>query len=315
VVEISRKLLWWGLAFATATAWAACWYLGMAVGMTSGWIGLSMISLIALAVVRKPTWSPLLRRTLNLLELFFLLLMIGYCGALLSYVVMSCTSGYTDDLLVRMDASLGLDWLSIWRAADRHRWIMEAGRISYTSFFITPLILLPALVLTGRSSHAYAFMLAYALCVFLVDVVFAAFPARAAFQHFLSDRPEVWGHGPRDYLAAIEQLRAGTLRQIEVDRLSGIVTFPSFHAAAGILFIWAAWPLRPLRLPMLLVNSAMLASATFFGGHYVVDLFGGIALAYASVAAITALERRAARTPEADSSQLALNPNGRLRPA
>lgn len=293
MVEIARKSLWWGLAAATLVAWIGCWRLGIAVGLASGAIAVSMASLIVLAIVRKPSWPAPLRRLLDLMELLFLLLITGYSGALLSYVAMGATSGFTDDLLVRLDAGLGFDWLSVWQVADRYDWIMEGGRIAYGSFFLSPLIIIPALVLTGRSSHAYGFLLAYALCVLLVDILFAAFPAQAAFQHFLADRPEAWGYGPRDYSEAIGQLRGGTLRRIQLDRLSGIVTFPSFHASAAILFIWGAWPVKPLRAPMVVINSAMLVSATFVGGHYVVDLFGGIALAYGSIAAVAAIERRA----------------------
>ncbi|WP_225421194.1 phosphatase PAP2 family protein [Sphingomonas parva] len=300
MVEQTRRMLWAGVLACTAVAWLGCWRLGIGVGLSSAPIALSMISLAGLAYLRKPTWALWVRRLLDLLELLFLLAAVGYSGALLSYAAMGSTSGYTDDLLVRLDAMLGFDWLKIRLAAEQHGWMMELGRAAYASFFLSPLILLPALVLTGRSSDAYRFLLAYALAVLLTNLLFAAFPAESAFQHFMPDRRHAWGDGPLRYLEAIHQLRAGTMAHVHIDRLQGIVTFPSFHASAAFLFIWGAWPLRPLRAPMFAINSAMLVSATFFGGHYVVDILGGVALAWFSIQLVAIIERRiGAATPAA----------------
>jgi hypothetical protein len=44
----------------------------------------------------------------------------------------------------------------------------------------------------------------------------------------------------RDILA----LRDGSLRHLELFKITGIVSFPSFHAASAVLYIWALWPAR-----------------------------------------------------------------------
>jgi hypothetical protein len=49
-------------------------------------------------------------------------------------------------------------------------------------------------------------------------------------------------------------LRDGSLRTLDLMHLAGVVTFPSFHAAA-VLYAWAVWPMRLLRLPNLLCKS------------------------------------------------------------
>ena len=287
--------MWWGVLACTALAWLGCWALGIGVGLSSAAIGLSMASLAILAYVRKPEWPLWLRHPLDLLELFFLLAMVGYSGALLSYVVMGSTSGYVDTALAEWDAALGFDWLKVRQAADHYPWIMRLGRSAYMSFFLSPAIILAGLVLTGRTAAAYGFVLAYALSVLITDLMFVAFPAEAAFQHFMPEQRDLWGDGPLRYLEVIRQLRTGSMTYVEIDRLAGIITFPSFHASAAFLYIWAAWPLKLLRAPMFTTNSAMLVSATFFGGHYVVDLFGGIGVAWFSIALVAAIERRVDR--------------------
>ena len=49
------------------------------------------------------------------------------------------------------------------------------------------------------------------------------------------------------YLEQLHDLplvRDGSLRVLDFDKLTGIVTFPSFHAAAAVLYLWAFWPVR-----------------------------------------------------------------------
>ena len=65
--------------------------------------------------------------------------------------------------------------------------------------------------------------------------------------------------------------------------IEGLVTFPSFHTAAGVLFAWALWSTRWLRWPGLIVNVLMIASVPIIGAHYLVDVFGGVVVAIASL--------------------------------
>jgi membrane-associated phospholipid phosphatase len=52
-----------------------------------------------------------------------------------------------------------------------------------------------------------------------------------------------------------------------------------------VLYAWALWPARWLRPILVLANAAMLAATPIDGGHYFVDLFAGMAIAIAAIAA------------------------------
>jgi hypothetical protein len=67
--------------------------------------------------------------------------------------------------------------------------------------------------------------------------------------------------------------------------LVGIVTFPSFHAAAAVLYLWALWCVWWMRPLALLANGAMLLATPIGGGHYFVDVFAGMAVAVLAIAA------------------------------
>ena len=64
--------------------------------------------------------------------------------------------------------------------------------------------------------------------------------------------------------AYLEQLRDlpptrdGTLRHLDLLGLSGIVTFPSFHAASAVLYSWALWGARWIRPIVVVANGALL---------------------------------------------------------
>lgn len=86
-----------------------------------------------------------------------------------------------------------------------------------------------------------------------------------------------------DEIAVIEALRNGSMTTIDVAMLKGIINFPSFHASAAILFIWGAWPFRPLRWPFVAVNILMLAATPIEGTHYLADVLGGVVVAFAAI--------------------------------
>jgi membrane-associated phospholipid phosphatase len=72
---------------------------------------------------------------------------------------------------------------------------------------------------------------------------------------------------------------------VELSNLDGIVTFPSFHAAAAVLLAWAASGIPFLRYPMIALNFLMLISAIPIGGHYAIDVIAGSLVAAVSIVA------------------------------
>src|SRR5262249_48360851 len=74
-------------------------------------------------------------------------------------------------------------------------------------------------------------------------------------------------------------------RSIPLDNLEGLITFPSFHTAGAIMFIWALRKVPYVRRPALALNAALLAATLIDGTHYFIDLVGGAVVAFAAIAA------------------------------
>lgn len=87
---------------------------------------------------------------------------------------------------------------------------------------------------------------------------------------------------------------AGRDPVLRLTSIDGVVSFPSFHTAMGLIAI-AMWRKRPIALALVMVWALPMFAATLpLGGHYVADLLGGAGI----WAAWFALSLRLQRTPE-----------------
>jgi membrane-associated phospholipid phosphatase len=79
-------------------------------------------------------------------------------------------------------------------------------------------------------------------------------------------------------------ITTGTFRSIPLDNLEGLITFPSFHTAGAIMFIWALRKVPYVRWPAIALNAALIAATPIDGAHYFIDLVGGAVVAFAAIA-------------------------------
>jgi hypothetical protein len=93
----------------------------------------------------------------------------------------------------------------------------------------------------------------------------------------------------------MEALRAGTMRSIALNQLEGLISFPSFHTAAALIFIWTLHAVRYVGWAGIPLNLALIVATPTVGAHYFIDVVGGIVVAFAAIAASRLLCRRAPR--------------------
>jgi membrane-associated phospholipid phosphatase len=84
----------------------------------------------------------------------------------------------------------------------------------------------------------------------------------------------------------IPALRNHTVTTIDLGALRGLVCAPSFHTAAGVLYIVTAWPIARLRWTLVPINLAMLLATPVEGTHYLIDMIAGLIVAVAAYAAV-----------------------------
>jgi membrane-associated phospholipid phosphatase len=224
-----------------------------------------------------------LDRAVAFLQCISLLSAASMLGGLASYALASLSVGWRDDEFIAIDTALGFDWLNYWNFVQSHPFINATLDFAYTSIFYMPTVILIALLSDRKDEHAYRFAAGFIIALLMTETLLAFFPAKSAAQHFLAIGALNMPTPGFAHIAIIEQLRAGTLKTIDLGHMAGLIAFPSFHSVACILFAWASWPVRWIRWPSLLLNVLMLASTPIQGGHYLTDTLGGVLVAIAAI--------------------------------
>lgn len=209
----------------------------------------------------------------------------GIClaGVAGTYAAAALSQGYVDDSLAAIDAALGFDWPRLYGLMASGSAAQTLSKLAYASIFVGPLLVIGALCSAGFTARARRFVTVYGVTLIAVTCLFPLFPAIGPISHYgVAESVYLTATSDR-HVHIIEALRAGALQRVELDAVEGLVSVPSFHAATALLLIWAAWPLRRLRAPVLLVNGAMLAATPIEGNHYLIDVIAGLALAVAVV--------------------------------
>lgn len=179
-----------------------------------------------------------------------------------------------DPLLSYLDKLLFFGFDRRVMAAGMAEWppvVMEWTRLIYHSIGPQSLIAIAALFFLRQERRAWTFATAWMLALMTCVALSPLFPALGTPPYSL------------DFIGAFEGARNGTLRTLGVQSLTGIVTFPSFHAAGAVLLGWGFWSIRAAAPFFVPLNVLMFASALFVGGHYLIDLFAGAAVAAASL--------------------------------
>ncbi|QIP07726.1 phosphatase PAP2 family protein [Bradyrhizobium symbiodeficiens] len=204
----------------------------------------------------------------------------------LSYVAGKLNWPLEDQALLAIDRALGLDPEPIARYVNDHPWLAICLAHAY-GLIKFPLLGIPVvLALTGRYVRLQLFMLAMSLALAVTITISAVVPAIGTYYglnlpaaHLPEIDTAVYAGQLRDILA----LRDGSLHQLRLFSLSGIVSFPSFHAASAVLYMWALWPVRWLGGIATALSLSMIAATPVIGAHYIIDVAAGVALAAASI--------------------------------
>ena len=218
-------------------------------------------------------------------------------GAVVSYPEAAVTTGFVDPSLERIDHFFRFDWIAWYELVAAHPILQMLGRAAYAGIFISPIVLLSYFAWIDRKPDARRLILSFWLGALLTLIWFPRVPAVGPLAY-------LW-HGPIPYMPTsalfqaqlLPQLRDHVVHIVDIGALHGIVCTPSFHTTSALLYIAAAWRIRVLRVPLVVLNCAMLLSTPVEGTHYLADMLGGaliaaIALVLTSLAEIVAVEVR-----------------------
>jgi hypothetical protein len=205
----------------------------------------------------------------------------------LTYLAMSIDLPLQDTALLAWDRTLGLDFRSYLDFVNARPLLIGPLAFGYRSIGWQIFGIMIVLPLAGYYRRSAAAICAFTLALVATTCISAMVPAIGVYGVLglhASDFPNIQPGGYYDTLRDAPLVRAGTLHGLNLLRLVGVLTFPSFHAASAALYLWALWPLRWLRLLLVPCNILMIAATPLAGGHYFVDVLAGIAVSAAAIA-------------------------------
>lgn len=253
------------------------------------------------------------RRIVDLAHTAALLLAFFAAAGVLSYLAAATALPPADARFAAADRALGFDWPAWLAWVHGHRVPWFVLRLAYASAIPQVIAITIYLALTDQAERNSEFLWSLILSLLVIIPISALLPAAGAWAQYdamrFADVAQI-----RDFFA----MRDGTLHTLDLSRLEGLINFPSFHTTLAIVFVYVV---RRRTLPLAIaapLNAAMIVSVLTEGGHYLVDVIAGAAVAVAAIYATARLEAALAResTPAARPmpSERALTPDSSVLP-
>lgn len=227
------------------------------------------------------------------------LFLVLFIGLLLTYAASAVGLPYRDANFHLADLWLGFDretYKTIISSVPGLSAVLDAAYLSIQPQ--TALIPL-ALILAGQLPRLQQFVMAFGIALSITALIAAFLPAMDAMIYLdlapggIATLPS----GTYTHIPTLEALRTGAMTTIRLNDLEGLITFPSFHTADGVLFAWALWRIRYLRVGGLIVNALMIASTPISGSHYLIDVIAGAGVAGVAIIIANRFSTANARDP------------------
>ena len=184
-----------------------------------------------------------------------------------------------DTVLANGDRFLGFDAYRTVEVLAQFPLLLDVLRVAYEASVPLTIGAIILLCFMAREDDAQWIAASLVSSALLCAIFAAFFPAVGAFptlgiaQELLTRLPV--GSGIY-HMGVFEALREGRIMHIEMSMLSGVITFPSFHAVMAMALAHAGFKFTRARLPVYVLATLIMISTIPIGGHYYVDIIAGI---------------------------------------
>lgn len=215
-------------------------------------------------------------------------------GVVLSYIGAASTRPVYDAIFARLDLVIGFHWQDWFYFVSNRPILTSILTAGYASLMLQIILSVLYFCWRGTEDKNAALMLNVFIATLATIAIFAIFPAlgpsyAVPLLHNASDTL-LTNLRDRNGIAELLALRDGTFATIDLSHLKGVVSFPSLHTVLAIVLTHShlrSW----LFTPVLLLNGLMVLSVPVIGGHYLVDVIAGAAVAGATILLTRPLRR------------------------
>lgn len=264
---------------AVDVAWAAAGHFDIDVK------SYAMLALLAAAVVGGALYYERYRREPQLGAMLIgtgFLIAYSESFSVLNSLLLTVAGHRIDEPLAAVDRALGFDWPVMMAWAAAHPLINAGLQLAYISVLPQIALIVTVIAWRGREQTIYALCLALiggaaiSIGVWTVAPSFGAFsvyelPPRVS-SHLALALDGRYGHD-------LVQMLAHGPGYISPHASKGLIGFPSFHAVLALFVVWYSRELPVTRWFTLALNTVVLIATPIQGGHHVIDVIAGFAVA------------------------------------
>ncbi|HWD13790.1 phosphatase PAP2 family protein [Pseudochrobactrum sp. sp1633] len=210
-------------------------------------------------------------------------LMVAFTSAmaLLNYVFLPNHRIGLDQWLLQFDAVFGYNWADMVRWSVHKPILNELMRYAYLSSLPQMVVLILMLGLGAQIRRLHVMLMTLMLSASLAVVFWILFPTAGPSAYLMLDQEtasishqvldKAYGKKMLDLLVYGEE-------QIRPSQMIGLIAFPSYHTVLALVGIWFSRSLKWMFPVFLIVNLLVFPATLAHGGHYLIDLAGGLIL-------------------------------------
>lgn len=274
------RIAWLGLLFGSGCAIAVLFATGMFIDLVALFPYATIITLLFSVhlVYSKYRPRPVLARAAGS---FGLMIVSALAAGIIANAGMRLNYPLIDAQLASADRAMGIDTSAIVRTTAGSPALAGLLGLAYTSIF--PLCFATALLLAvqGKTRRLGELTVGFGVGIVISAITSVFCPALGNFIYAgleqLAGTSLPAGSGIY-HLHAVAAYRDGLDRLLDVSKLEGVVTFPSFHMVMAIVVAYAFRSTGFLGWLMYIWCGMVAVSTIPIGGHYVIDLVGGTVL-------------------------------------
>ena len=218
--------------------------------------------------------------------------------SVLNYLLLTVAGQRIDAPLAALDRALGVDWPAMMTFVAHYPLTNMGLQFVYISVLPQIAVLVLCLGFFGKPEQIYRLCVAVAAGAAISMAIWTMAPSFGAFSVY-DLPPNVAGHLALAldgrYAHALVGLLAHGPGHISPAAAKGLIGFPSYHAVLAMLVVWYARTIPTARWIALGVNAVVLIATPIQGGHHVVDVLAGFAVAAVAIRAADLAVRFAAR--------------------
>src|SRR5688572_27176985 len=205
---------------------------------------------------------------------FFLMNAITWIVAPGQYGALAIGRPFVDEALAHADAAMGIDVSVLLAWVKEHPRLLTVLRWAYGTLSLQILLAIPVMRLLRERDAMWEYVFHFHFCLIVTLVASALWPVAGPYQWFAYTTPQ-------DLARVVTQVNGfhdGTLTVVHWAEFDGLISYPSFHTAAGLFATWAVRKRRWLVAPMMVVNTLLILATFLMGIHYMMDTLAGALL-------------------------------------